>query len=105
MFEQLLDLNARAAVEGNYEGAYHLLMAALHWVEHAGEQGALDSLLARARKQAAELEAINPTHHLSRKHAALRGQTALFDSFVTHVDAVRLRMDSVRQRRQRPSSA
>ena len=49
-------------------------------------------------KQGAEIEAL-PTHHLSRRQAATRGQTALFDSFLAHIEAVRLRMEGERQRR------
>ncbi len=107
MFEELLRLNQRAAAEGNYEAAYHLLMAALHCVDHGGgEPGALERLVAIARAQAGEIEALVPVHHLSRKQAEARGQTALFDSFLAHVDAVRLRLDSERQRRKpRPASA
>ena len=105
MFDELLELNARAAKSGSYEAAYHLLMAALHWVEHEGNESLLASLVAIAKKQGNEIEALVPTHHLSRRQAEARGQTAVFDSFLAHVDAVRLRMDSERQRRKhRPAS-
>jgi hypothetical protein len=47
----------------------------------------------------AALEAVRPPHHLSRRLAGARGQTALFDSYQAHVDAVRLRMQSARHLR------
>ena len=100
MFDELLQLNQRAAAEGNYETAYHLLMAALHYVDHGGgEPGSLERLVAIGKRQGAEVDAVVPVHHLSRKQAQLRGQTALFDSFLAHVEAVRLRMEGERQRR------
>jgi len=35
MFEQIIELDARAAAQGDYEAAYHLLMAALHCTDRA----------------------------------------------------------------------
>ena len=106
MLDELLELNARAAAAGNYEAAYHLLMAALHWAEDGEDIAPLARLVAIAKKQGAEIEALVPTHHLSRRHAMVRGQTAIFDSFLAHVEAVRLRMESARHRRkQGPASA
>ena len=99
MFDELIELNARAAADGNYEAAYHLLMAALHCVEHDGDAALLARLVAIAKKQGADIEALKPAHHLCRQHAQVRGQTAVFDSFLAHVEAVRLRMESDRQRR------
>jgi hypothetical protein len=101
MFEQILELNARAAAEGNYEAAYHLLMAALHCAERGGDSAALERLATLATLQGAAVEAVTPVHHLSRTHAEARGQTAIFDSYLAHVDAVRLRLESVRQRQKR----
>ena len=97
MFEQIIQLNERAAAQGDYEAAYHLLMAALHCADHARDAQVLDLLTRLAREQGEEVEAIEPPHHLSRKHAEARGQTALYDSLLTHIDAVRLRLESVRQ--------
>jgi len=47
---------------------------------------------------------VQPTHQLSRKQAQLRGQTALFDSLFTHIEAVRLRIQSDAQRARAPLS-
>ena len=35
MLDELLELNHRAAEEGEFEAAYHVLMAALHCADHA----------------------------------------------------------------------
>jgi hypothetical protein len=96
MLEEILALNARAAASGNYEVAYHLLMAALHHADHAGDEAALARLSKIAKKQGDAVEAVQPAHHLCRRHAEARGQTALFDSFQAHIDAVRLRLQSAR---------
>jgi hypothetical protein len=76
--------------------AYHLLMAALHPADHAHDLEVLERLADLARKQGGAVEAVQPPHHLSRKLAQVRGQTALFDSFLAHVEAVRPR-NSVRR--------
>jgi len=102
MLDELLELNHRAAEEGEFEAAYHVLMAALHCADHARDLGALDEIARRGREQGQALERIKPPHALSRSHAQLRGQTAVFDSFAAHVDAVRLRLQSDEQRQKRP---
>ena len=97
MLDEILELNRRAAQEGDFEVAYHLLMAALHYVDHAGDEAALARLVELARKQASAVEAVAPAHHLSRRLAQVRGQTALYDSFQAHAEAVRLRLQSARR--------
>lgn len=98
MLDELLQLNARAAAAGEFEVAYHLLMAALHAADHAQDQAVLDRITALAREQGAAVEAVQPSHHLARSQAQSRGQTSVFDSLLTHVDAVRLRLQSTQQR-------
>ncbi|HWI38098.1 MAG TPA: hypothetical protein VNU64_16685 [Burkholderiales bacterium] len=83
MLEEILELNRRAAAQGEFEVAYHLLMAALHAADREANEEALT--------------AVKPPHHLSRRQALARGQTSVFDSFVAHLDAVRLRLQSQRQ--------
>ena len=99
MLEQILELNRQAAARGEYEVAYHLLMAALHCIDDSGDPSALDPLAALARDQGQQVESVQPPHHLARRQARSRGQTALYDSFQAHVDAVRLRMQSSRHQR------
>ena len=94
LLAETLELNRRAAETRDYEVAYHLLMAALHLADHARDAAALERIARLAKEQGAAVEAVQPPHHLSRAQAQLRGQTALFDSLITHIDAVRLRIRS-----------
>jgi len=97
MLEEILALNQRAAASGDFEAAYHLLMAALHVADHAADESVLARIGDLARQQAAAVEAVRPHHHLSRHQAQVRGQTAVYESFIAHLDAVRLRLQSQRQ--------
>lgn len=99
MLEQILELNRQAAARGEYEVAYHLLMAALHWADHSGNADVLVEIAAVAKAQGDMVERHQPPHHLSRHQAQTRGQTAVFDSFQAHVEAVRLRLHSNSVRR------
>src|SRR5207237_797435 len=98
MLDEVLQLNAEAAARGQYEVAYHLLMAALHVADDEKDLAVLERVAKIAREQAAAIERVQPSHHLSRHLAQLRGQTALFDSLAAHVEAVRLRLQSEQQR-------
>ena len=102
MLDELLELNHRAAEQRDFEVAYHLLMAALHFADHARDTRALNEIARRGREQGEALEQVKPPHALSRAHAQLRGQTAVFDSFAAHVEAVRLRLQSDEHRAKRP---
>ena|SRR5690349_12538774 len=101
MLEELLALNRRAAAGGDYEVAYHLLMAALHTADHAKDLAGLERIAQLAKEQGTAVERVRPAHHLSRHQAQLRGQTAVFESLLTHIDAVRLRLHSDAQRMKR----
>ena len=101
MLEEPLKLNAGAAARGEYEAAYHLLLAALHLADHAKDSAALERIAKLAREQGEALERVQPPHHLARAQAQLRGHTALFDSLAAHIAAVRLRLQSERQRAKR----
>jgi hypothetical protein len=98
MLDEVLKLNADAAAHGEYEVAYHLLMASLHVAEGQKNVSALDRITERAKEQGAAIERVQLPHQLSRKQAQLRGQTALFDSLLAHIEAVRLRLQSDEQR-------
>ena len=108
MLEEMLALNRQAAAGGDYEVAYHLLMAALHMADHTRDLAGVERIAQLAKEQCAAIERVRPAHHLSRQQAQLRGQTSVFDSLGAHIDAVRLRLQSDEQRsklRRRPSSA
>src|SRR5262245_50956663 len=94
LFEQLLEISSRSADAGEFEAAYHILMAALHVADHSDSPACLDQVLRLAVHQSATLEQLHPIHPLSRAHAKKRGTTAVYDSLLRHLDSVRLRLDS-----------
>jgi hypothetical protein len=98
MLGEVLKLTTEAAAGGEYETAYHLLMAALHIADHAKDVGALEHITQLAKEHGAAVERVQPPHPLSRAHARMRGQTALYESLLAHIDAVRLRLHSDEQR-------
>lgn len=101
MLSELLTMNAQAASRGEYDVAYHLLMAALHAADHEKDAAAVERIAGLAKEQGAAIERLQPSHLLSRAQAQTRGQTAVFDSLLAHVEAVRLRLQSEEQRGRR----
>jgi hypothetical protein len=95
--QPLLELADDAAVEGEYESAYHLLMAALHLADHRGDYEAAMHVGAAGRRLGAALEAVTPPHPLSRQEAKKRRHTALYDQLDAQAEAVRLRLESAGQ--------
>jgi hypothetical protein len=102
--DRLLALYAECSAAGEYEAAYHLLMAALHVADHAREAQALARIGEACDQLEREIEAAAPPHLLSAAHARLRGQQPLCDSLRVHIEAVRLRLLSDEQRAHRSSS-
>ena len=96
--EPLLDLAETAAVDGEYEAAYHLLMATLHVAEHRRETAPLRHVVEAGRRIAIAIEALTPPHRLARQHAQLRGQPSIFEQLEVHAEAVRLRLECDRLR-------
>ena len=102
---QVLQANAQAFEAGEYECAYHLLMGALHLADHASDMELVEQIRAAATVQERKLEAMRPPHNLSTSQATVRGQTSVFRSLATHIDAVRLRIESARQLAAKRASA
>ena len=92
--DALLQLADDAAAEGEYESAYHLMMAALHLAEHCHDHDAVMHIGAAGRRIGVAVEAVAPPHRLSRDEAKKRGHSAIFDQLDAHVEAVRLRLES-----------
>jgi hypothetical protein len=84
MLERLLEINREAFAARHYEVAYHLLMAALHLVDHVQDRKGLEQV---ARAAAAQGAAMQEASSLYR----------LYDTLRLHLDAVRLRMDAAAQ--------
>ena len=92
LFHQLMELQAQAGAEGEYEVAYHCLMAALHLADHRGDEDALNKVDAAVKEIGTTIESLAPEHPLARASAAKRNQPALVDSMSGHVQAVRARL-------------
>ena len=60
MLREILELNRRAAERGDFEVAYHLLMAALHFADGEKDHGVLDELGRLGREQGEALERVRP---------------------------------------------
>ena len=73
MLRELLELNGKAAGDGEYEAAYHLLMAALHVVDHLAHQ--LDY---------SDMEGLRKMPFGALAHAPRQGQSAPLIDHVEH---------------------
>jgi hypothetical protein len=104
LLESLFEANAAAAAQGEFEAAYHTLMAALHIADRQADMPALERIISLAREQQAMVEAVRPPHNLSSAHAKSRGQTPVFESLRIHIDAVRFRHESTAAFRRAKSS-
>ena len=102
MFRRLVAINAAAADAGEYEIAYHTLMAALHTAECiARDTGKGDQILEVAeiaRAQGAVVERIKPPHQLSKSAAKNRGHSSVYETFQLHADSAHLRLKTQKRR-------
>ena len=64
-FERLMALNGETFGAGQYEAAYHALMAALHLAETQGDDARLLSLARVAAEQGHSIDTLDPPHRLS----------------------------------------
>ena len=98
LLDGLLKLSAEAARIGEYEVAYHAIMAALHAAEAAGSLHGVERVLRLAEEQEKAIESLRPPHRLSSAQAKGRGTDPVYRSLPVHADAVRARLNSRRAR-------
>jgi hypothetical protein len=91
LLDTLFHANEVAAAQGEFQVAYHTLMAALHVADARADMQALKRIAELAENQEAMIEAVQPPHILSSAKAKNRGQTPVFESLRIHIDAVRVR--------------
>jgi len=93
---RLLAASAAAADSGEFEVAYHALMAALHAAEAVGRTTAsitpIGEVEKAAKRQSARLEKLKPSHQLSRESARTRGHESVYDTLLVHARSTRLRI-------------
>ena len=77
--DPLLELADDAAAQGEFESAYHLLMAALHLAEHQGNHDAVMHIGTAGRRLGVA--------------AVSAGRTALFEQLDAQAEAARLRLE------------
>ena len=89
--DDALESADRAAREGNYEAAYHFLMAAIHVADKSGDRELVTRACAIGQRCKDEIDTLRPEHPLSGAAAERRRQTPLFDALQTHGKSVLLR--------------
>jgi hypothetical protein len=71
-YDQLLELARNMSAAGHYEVTYHILMAALHCAEDAGDAARLHEVAQLCRQHRKTIDAIQPPHRLSTHSAHAR---------------------------------
>src|SRR5215210_3393274 len=92
-FRRLLLVSHEAAGVGEYEVAYHALLAALHQAEFMGSLEGVHQVAEATDVQSSAIEALIPPHHLSSAMAKRRGTSPVYDSLRLHAKAVRSRLE------------
>ena len=77
LYGKLMHLNAAAFEGGNYDAAYHILMAALHSTE--GDREALEEVRRLSLKQLATIDADHPEYDHSSASARKRGHMSVYE--------------------------
>ena len=104
---RLLSASVAAAESGEFEVAYHALMAALHAAEGVGKETASAAGIAGiaeiervAGEQSAQVEKLKPIHQLSPAAAKVRGHKSVYDTLLLHAKSARLRIEADARRAQ-----
>lgn len=91
-FERVLALSSEAEQAGNYQTAYHLLMAALHQADFESDLTWVQEVTDLAAEQEARLDALEPTHQLASAAALKRGTQPVYRALQVHAVAIRARL-------------
>ncbi len=98
LMRRLLSASVAAAGSGEFEVAYHALMAALHAAEGIDKEPArangITEIERVAREQSAQVEKLKPAHQLSRMAAGVRGHKSVYDTLLLHLKSARLRIEA-----------
>jgi hypothetical protein len=94
-YGEALALNTAAVAAGQFEAAYHFLMAALHCAEATKDKGRLVEVVDRARAQRNAVDALIPTHRLATQRA--HGGHSIYEMAAVEADAVIKRLESERR--------
>lgn len=92
--ERLLGFSAATFDAGEYESAYHLLMAAPHLADHAEDYAVAQRTARLADRQWNAIKPLAPPHHLSQRWADRRCTTSLYRTLRVHAHSVLLRIQS-----------
>ncbi|HJP87178.1 MAG TPA: hypothetical protein VJ852_14400 [Gemmatimonadaceae bacterium] len=106
LMRRLLSVSSAAADVGEFEVAYHALMAALHAAERVGKDAGDPSPLAEiermAKAQSEKVEKILPAHQLSKAAAKNRGHVSVYETLLLHAKSARMRIEADTRRETSP---
>jgi hypothetical protein len=106
LMRRLLASSTAAAGAGEWEVAYHALMAALHAAEAVAREEETIAPIAEiervAKEQAIRIEKVKPPHQLSRSIAKNRGHSSVYDVLLVHINSSRLRIEANVRRQRSP---
>jgi hypothetical protein len=77
-FEVLIDVNRRAFAAGQYEVAYHALMAALHAAQDRQAADQLEQVAELAQMQQETIDVSSPGHPLASAQAREHGGNGIY---------------------------
>lgn len=95
LYKSIVRLNESAVYTGQFEVSYHLLSAALHAAEAAGDRERIEAVIRLAGQQASAIDA-EPDRPPSTQHAAQRDSTPLFESLAATARTKLARIDARR---------
>lgn len=95
LYADILALNRSAAAASQYEVAYHLLAAALHAAEIAGDTNRIETVVRLAAEQGAVVNR-QVAHPLAAVNAKARGNTPMYESLAATARARLTQIKSAR---------